>query len=341
LRRLQQAVALRIVALRRAGRRGFGRISPSRLWVWREAALSRAWLRRLLIALAACGVAAAGIVAVTGLLDKDPQVQARTSRTAEITGPAFRLHVPRSWTRSSAQPRLPGFTAANAVVLVDASRKTRLVAALLPPTSPTLLPQAFVERLHDVPPKPERVSLGGRLIAYYYGGLSLVDVPGAHDVYVTPTSVGVATVVCSGDTRLGAPLEECWRAANSFALTQGRPVRLDQASAFRMRLDPEIRSVDATRERARVQLTRATTKEAQVAAAREVSTAYGRAADVLASLAQGPMPTAIMAQLRTNATTYRRIATDLEAQDGAALASHRGLALAGETHLKDLLTEVH
>jgi hypothetical protein len=339
VRRQQQRAALWIDELWRAGATWIRRISPSRLWFWREAALGRRWVRRLLIALAACAVSAAGAGAATHVFDKDPRVAARTPETAEITSAGLRLRAPSTWSRSSARPQLPGFTSANAVVLVDAFRKTRLIAALLPATSSTLLPQAFLERLHDPPQPPERVSLGGRLSAYYYSGIALVDTPGTHDVYVTPTTEGVATVVCFGENRLGSPLQECWRAANSLVVTRGAPVRLTGNSAFLLRLGGEIRNVDAARERARFELVRATTPDAQFAAALGVSSAYERAAAVLAPLAQQATLTRIVAQLRTNAATYRRISTDLEAQDTAALAADRELALAGEARLKAFLSD--
>jgi hypothetical protein len=315
-------------------------LSPTQLWVWREKTLERRWTRRVLAGLVVLVVGAiAGAVALN-LLDADPPVEARPPGTAEVRTSELALSVPATWAKSDAVLPAPGLVSAHTLVVVDGSKRVRLAAALLSPDSPTLLPRALLDQLAERPGRPERVKLGGHLSAYYYSGLKSQGNPTIQDYYVAPTTRGVAAVACFADRVVGASLDECWRAANSLRVLNGSGVSLNRDSAFLIRRDAEIRSVDTARERARSELDSATTAEAQAVAARGVSAAYANAGGVLAPLAQhSPSFLRVVAQLRANALQYQRIAADLERQDASALTRDRQSALAGEARLKRLLSE--
>jgi hypothetical protein len=217
-------------------------------------------------------------------------------------------------------------------MLVEDLSKLRLVAALLPPASPTLLPAALLDGMESRPATPDRVVLGRRLPAYFYRELSIPDLPGRLAVFAAPTTGGIATVACLG---VPSSLEECAQVADSLVLTEGEPMRLGADTAFQLGLGPQIRAVDAARE----QLSAARSPRAQGKAAASISNAYQAAAMALAPLAAPSSSLAeIVGQLRTNAATYDRIATHLRAQDRAGLSRDQDVAIAGETRLKALLS---
>jgi hypothetical protein len=256
-----------------------------------------------------------------------------------VDAPGVRLTAPPGWTRSRDPSPIPGFGSVPHAMLVEELSKVRLTAAVLPPASPTLLPAALLDRLESRPATPDWVRLGERLPAYFYRDLSVPDLPGRLAVFAVPTTEGIATVACLG---VPSSLEECAQVADSLTLTYGKPLRLDAGAAFQLRLGPQIRAVDAARERGRREFSAARSPQEQRDAATIISNAYGDAAAALAPLV-GPSSSlaAIVAQLRTNAATYERIATHLHAQDRVSLARDRKVAVAGETRLKALLSRSH
>jgi hypothetical protein len=257
----------------------------------------------------------------------------------QASGSGIRLPVPAGWTQTHHAPPIPGFTSTQALVLANASSHARIIASRLAATSPTLLPQQFLDELDADPGAPQRVRLAGRIAAYYYRGMWLRSMPNLYvDVYAAPTTLGVATVACLSDARRISAPAECDSLANSLSLDEGEPLPLNRSTAFWLQLRPEIAKVDAVRGRARDGLARARTAAEQASAASTVADAYRVAAEALAPLAQSSRKTLeVVAQIKANATTYRRAASHLEAQDKAALREDRQSAVAGEDRLKQLV----
>jgi hypothetical protein len=277
-----------------------------------------------------------GVALLTGAPTRNAPSEPRPREPFSLGAPGVRLTAPPGWTRPRIPASIPGFGSVPHVMLVEELSKVRLAAAVLPPASPTLLPAALLERLESRPPTPDRVRLGGRLPAYFYRDLSVPGLPGRLAVFAVPTTVGIATVACLGVTY---SLEECAQVADSLRLTAGEALRLDADAAFQLRLGPQIRAVDAARERGRRQLSTARSPREQAEAATSISKAYGDAATALAPLVgRSSSLAAIVAQLRANAATYDRIAAHLRAQDRVSLARDREVALTGETRLKALLS---
>jgi hypothetical protein len=286
-------------------------------------------------------VAAAIAVAVAVAVSRDDEApQRRGPVSTRFAGTGLEVTAPAGWARSDEPLALPGITTAGAVVLAEELSKTQLIATLLPASSPTLVPEPLVRRLRTPLGAPRRVLLGGRLPAYYYGDLALMDLPGRTDIYAVPTSDGVATIACSG---VPAPVEECAAAAERLTLTGGeRRIRPGPEAAFRSRLEAEIGALDAVRERTRVELSAATTAAGQEAAARRLSAAYAAAATTLLPLAgaDGSKPRAIVQRLRANAATYGQVAAGLAAGDPVAVTGARRAARDGEVALQGLLAEL-
>jgi hypothetical protein len=306
---------------------------------WRPDGM-RAWLRRprhLLFAVGGVIIAiAAGASALMLAIQADETPPAE-SRAGPASGDGLTLTPQPGWERSGGMYALPGMSTAG-VVLVEPVSKTRVVAARLPVSSSTLLPEELLRQLARPPEDPVKVQLGGRFAAYYYRDLALPGARGRLDVYAAPTTEGVATVACLGQP---SPLEECADIANSLRMAHGQPVRADPGAGFRIRLLSAIDELDSARERTRQLLRRATTPEQQAAAAIALAVSYRTAARVLAPLAAPSFDEQfdLVARIQANAAAYARVAADLRAQDAASLARDRRLAVRSETRLKALVRE--
>jgi hypothetical protein len=306
---------------------------------WRPDGIG-AWLRHPKhLLLAAGGVIIAIAVGATAFMlaihaDEPPPAE---SQARPVSGGGLTVTPRPGWVRSDGMFPLPGMSRAG-VGLVEPASKTRLVAARLPVSSLTLLPNELLRQLTRPPEDPIKVQLGGRFAAYYYRDLALPGVRGRLDVYAAPTTEGVATVACFGQP---SPLEECADIANSLRLAQGQPVRADPGAGFRIRLLSAMDEIDSARERTRQLLRRATTPEQQATAAMAVSVSYRTAARVLAPLAAPSFAehSDLVARIRANEAAYARVSADLRAQDESSLARDRKLAVRGETRLKALVRE--
>ncbi len=298
------------------------------------------WLRRpkrLLIAAGGVTIAiAAGAAAFILAIQADETAPAE-SRAGPVSGGGLTVTPRPGWVRSGGTFPLPGMSSAG-VVLLEPGSNTRLIAARLPVSSLTLLPEDLLRQLTRPPEDPVKVQLGGRFPAYYYRDLALSGARDRLDVYAAPTTAGVATLACLGQP---SPLEECADMANSLRLAQGQPVRADPGAGFRIRLVSAVDAIDSARERTRQLLRRATSPEQQATAVMAVSASYRTAASVLAPLVAPSFAehSQLVTRMRANARAYARVSADLRTQDAASLARDRKLAVQSETRLRSRVRE--
>ena len=193
-----------------------------------------------------------------------PRPAARVAAAGDL-----RFVLPNRWTTAASGPAVPGF--GDARPLFARSWNSQVAIALLPPTSPSLLPPALAAARRPGSPAPIVVQ-AGRVRAYHYalvlGGQRLVD------VYTVPTSHGTVTVACSGVLYMPA---ECDLAVPALRLARGAFLPLSADSAFLEALPTVVARLNVARARLRERLARATLVEGGARTAGRLADAYGRA----------------------------------------------------------------
>jgi hypothetical protein len=296
------------------------------------------------VAVAVTIVAAAAVIA-TVLFRADrharPASTGAAGRPAHTTAEAagMRLSFPPGWRRADRAPELPGITPARPIALEKPTAGLTVVAASLAATSASLLPDAFVAALDRPPPRPDRVRLAHGLEAY--AGLARPGVASYVDVYVAPSTAGVATVACLA-RNVGALLDQCWTVVSSMSLTRGEPIALGRTAAFRVRLTAEIDRLNRADALARRALDRASTPAARTRPLLQLQPAYRRAARELAGLAPPGARRAseIVATIGGLAPRYGAVARALQRDDRPSFATARAGARRLRSHLNRLLARV-
>jgi hypothetical protein len=207
----------------------------------------------------------------------------------------LRFVLPNRWTTAADGPSVPGFGGARP--LFARSWNSRVAIALLPPTSPSLLPPALAAARRPGSPAPIVVQ-AGRVRAYHYalvlGSQRLVD------VYTVPTSRGTVTVACSGVLYMPA---ECDLAVPALRLARGSFLPLSADSAFLEALPSVMARLNLARARLRERLARATLVEGGARTAGRLADTYASAGRELRPLVaadgKAAATTDALARLRT------------------------------------------
>jgi hypothetical protein len=244
----------------------------------------------------------------------------------------LRFVLPDRWTAAATGPRVPGFGRAHPLYV--RSWNSRVAIAMLPPTSPSLLPAALAAARHPGAPAPIVVR-AGRARAYHYA----LVLGGAHvvDVYTVPTSRGTATVACSGELYMPA---ECDLAVSALRLARGTFLPLSADAAFLEALPAVMARLNLARARSRERLAGATGADAGVGAAAGLAAAYARAGRELRPLVStggdAPATLAALARLRT---AYLGLAGALRDRDRAGFERAAGTIRTDESRLARSLAE--
>lgn len=259
-------------------------------------------------------------------------------RPALARNDALELSPLQGWTTTTKAPRLDGMEFENPVVLKDRVSGVRLVAGLLPATSPMLLPSAFVRQLGARVAHPATMVLGRDLDAYYFAGLSSTDTGSLVDVFVVPTTGGVATIACVAGRGIIAPYDSCRRIAATLKLRTGRALRLGPDAAFRQRLPGAVAALDHGRQRARAELARQVPAQ-QAAAASELAATFRAQATSLAPLAPASRPWSrvLVRELGDAGRAYGLVAAALRNADEDAFRVGQDAVQAREHRIRQLL----
>jgi hypothetical protein len=232
-----------------------------------------------------------------------PRAPARVAAAGDL-----RFVLPDRWTVAATGPRVPGFGRAHPLYV--RSWNSRVAIAMLPPTSPSLLPPALAAARHPGAPAPIVVR-SGRARAYHYalvlGGAQVVD------VYTVPTSRGTATMTCSGVLYMPA---ECDLAVSALRLARGTFLPLSADAAFLEALPGVTARLNLARARSRERLAGASGVDAGVRAAGDLAAAYARAGRDLRPLVSpdGHAPATLEALARLR-TAYSGLAGALRDRD--------------------------
>jgi hypothetical protein len=243
----------------------------------------------------------------------------------------LRFVLPDRWTAATTGPRVPSF--GDARTLFVRSWNARVAVALLPPTSPSLLPPPLAAAARRPGAPAPIVVRAGRVRAYHYalvlGNARVVD------VYAAPTTRGTATVTCSGIVYMPA---ECDLAVSALRLARGSFLPLGADAAFLEALPAVVARLNTTRARLRGQLAEATTVDGGVRTAARLAAAYAAADRALRPLAaaNGDAP-ATMRGLARLRTAHAELATALRRRDRARFQRVARAVRADESRLERAL----
>ena len=201
----------------------------------------------------------------------------------------LRVQLPSGWARGG-DATIAGFN--RPLRVENRSQGVRAEVELLSAESPTLLPGA----LKKPEEAPDTVQLASGHEAWRYRKSAAV-------VYAIPTTVGIATIACSGEDRA------CEALASGVGVPQSRQFELDKNAAFFSRLPAVVASLDAARARGGEALGGATSAVSQAAAADELARAHKAAAATLTPLADGGVPKATVGSLTAAAGAYTALAS--------------------------------
>ncbi|MGD9571689.1 MAG: protein kinase [Thermoleophilia bacterium] len=292
---------------------------------------------RAAIAVAA-GLAVVGIVAGTLLGSSGGEGAPATAPDPErIRAGVGSIEVPAGWS-SRAGGSLPGLSLDDATTARPADggeTPDRLVAGLSGAEGPTLLPEAFLERLAEPPASADRVVLGAAQ-AYRHDGLVVEGMAAPVTLYVVPTTAGVETVACVGG---GAALEACADSAASLRLAgSARAIPLGPDADLSAAVAEPLAAFGTVRQRLRTRLAGADIPAGQAAAASDLAAAARTSAGALPSSSDGGPEAAglvdpVRAALRAQAAAYGRMAAAARTADDAGFAAAADAVRAGEQRL--------
>jgi hypothetical protein len=220
-----------------------------------------------------------GAVLASALGDRPPDAPRRIEPEPParvVAAGDLRVVLPDRWTAAAKGPRVPGFGGVRPVFV--RSWNAQVAVALLPPTSPSLLPPPLAATRRAGAPAP-LVVRAGRVRAYHY--VLVLGNDRVIDVYTAPTTRGTATVACSGVLYMPA---ECDLALSALRLAHGSFLPLSADAAFLEALPAVVARLSVTRARLRERLVRAASIEAGARAASRLAAAYAGAARALRPL---------------------------------------------------------
>jgi hypothetical protein len=256
---------------------------------------------------------------------------------------ALTLTHPDSWQRQSSPPPIPGYSFKDAIALAPKSGGSAagsLTAGTVVAGNSALLPAAFQKALGGTPPKPDAVKLGD-LQAFRYRNVKPQGSQSPLTIYATPTSAGVATVVCSGTTP--AFDQECERVASTLTLTGAKAFDLGVPAAYASGLTAALAKLQGARGAALAKMRSAKTPSAQAAGARQAAAAYGAAARTHPSEVPpqvGDADAGILAALRAGQSGYTSLATAAASGNGGRYAAARGKIAKADKALQKALQQL-
>jgi serine/threonine protein kinase len=248
------------------------------------------------IALVAVATVVALAAAAAGLLLGRSSDAADASATT-VAGPTVALDLPAGWRAGTPRIEIPGLWIRRPVgAVAGEGARSGLIAGEIAAEEPSMLPLTFRRTLRRIP-APERLRLG-ELEAYRYAGLRPKGMAGLLDLYLVPTTRGVATVACVAAPTDGAGvLGRCAQAAAGLRVHGARPFPVPPRGAFAVAvkgaMDTLIRKRDLLRDRLRY----ATTRDTQITATADLSGTYKTAARELARIRLSPPERSVMGRL--------------------------------------------
>ena len=292
-------------------------------------ARARARPRRRLPVPVLIGAAAVPVAAVLGIVlggsgSDSPTTLPAAPASRTMSAGALKVAVPASWRNVSArQPQGLELKEAQAVAPRGAPAGEAITIGRSSGGGATLLPAAFVRAL-PAAPQGEPVKLGA-LEAYRHAGLRPRGAP-ATTVYAAPTTDGVATVACVGDS----VARSCAQVASTLRVDGARPVPLGPHAAYAKSVGTALAALTHARTSALKDLGAAHTRRGQGKAADAIASAYGRARSTLLRAPLSPLErdahARLLAALQDAQTAWKAMGSAAANGDGERYANARRLA---------------
>jgi serine/threonine protein kinase len=258
-------------------------------------------IRSLLVALVLLATLGGGFLGhLLGAGDAQP------SFTRPVESPSLSLTSPHNW-RPAHPGRIAGLHLEDPVGLRGPDG-TILTAGMTAASGRLLLPRAFLRTLPAQPRQTQAVKLRAG-DAYRYPRLATSPI-GPADLYVLPTSAGVATVACRGASAGGRRL--CSQIAATLEVRRGGTYPLGASVAYGKALNRVLATLQRRRGRGYDKLADARTANAQEAAARSLFEAFDETSWRLAEVPVTPQSAegneAVIEALRRAAAAYDMLA---------------------------------
>jgi hypothetical protein len=198
------------------------------------------------------------------------------------------VKVPSDWSELATAPDVPGLSVSDPKAAAPGGKDGGLAVVTgtvkKAADNSTLLAQPFLQAVGDVPKPSGAVQIGGGDVqAYRYDALKLNGFDRAVTVYAAPTSAGVATIAC-----LAPPADAdsfastCDQIANTLELSKGDPFPVGPSKDYAATVSKALGTLGKADKSGQSKLKSAKTPGDQAAAARSLSSAFGKASKTLA-----------------------------------------------------------
>jgi hypothetical protein len=242
-----------------------------------------------------------------------------------------RLALPDGWaTQGAAPPRALALPGARTLT----GTFTDVVVAQAPAGGTSLLPARLLRSLRPPPPSP--ITAGGLTAWSYALALPGRGAPEA-EVDAVPTTRGVVLLACIGPPST-VRAADCESGLRALRLVGARPLPPGPDAALLSTLPGVVSELSAARTASRERLAAGATPDARARAARELQSAYGRAAGALAPVAAGTADAvATLSVLRRLAARHAVLAGATAAQYAAGATTAVAAIRTDERALERLL----
>jgi serine/threonine-protein kinase len=240
--------------------------------------------------LVAAGVLLVALVVGGFLIGRSGSGDKATDDGQPVAAGSLAVTVPSTWRPTGTAFKVRGLPLDAGTTLAPggSAAKGALAVGTTDAKGPALLPAAFVKRMGEAPPRDDPVRLGD-LEAYRYSDVEVRGFNRRMNLYVAPTTEGVATVVCAAPGAAAAGfLPDCESAATTLELENGRGYPLGADPDYTDKLDSTVKKLNATRKQQTKALRKAKTARGQAQAAEKLAGAYGNAARTLARTQVSP-----------------------------------------------------
>jgi predicted Ser/Thr protein kinase len=236
---------------------------------------------------------------------------------------SLEVSVPKGWVRENGVvARFPRLQLADPLTLVPVrgAGKEAVVVGMSLARGKTLLP--FSLRPFYGPSPPVTALSLGSLQALRYEGLGPKPKTEPWTVIVSPTSVGVATIVCRGAVQRSYLRRTCQGLAGSLKLLDGSAYPVGPSAEFATMLRRQFGDLNRGMRRLHRRLSAASGGSAQAAAAGTMADLHRRCARILAAVPVSPQAAAHLAglvtALRFLRDDYKDLAAAYRAEDARA-----------------------
>jgi serine/threonine protein kinase len=263
-----------------------------------------------------------------------------SSTASTLKAKNLSLSVPASWRRAVAPHQKYGMTLESPILVTNAAGggAATLLAGWVMSTDATLIPSTqaiYGLTINATHPKTTGIA-GGTAVAYLGRDRNLI-------AFFLPTTGKTLVVVCENPLAASGSLRQCESIASTIRLSAVKSVPLQPDAAYGQRVQGALLALASSKTRALLAMTGAKKATSQAVAARDIATAYTKAASTLAPLSRGADPRLgaangrLVDALRTSASAYSALATAADKSNAAAYSGAAKRASVAESNTSSAL----